>query len=212
MKNKTLSSTLLLAIGLVGCGGGGGGSAPDYTTKYVGTWKTECARTGLIEDATTQADAYSIDSYVFKRVSDTVMKAAVTSQVFASTDTSCSQASLGSIVYSGVGGNATVSQSATGITTGASQSMTIDGQTTINGKTVDKTSVTIEALTNYPVNTTITVGTGHRFTLRMADYQARSGKDLFYVDAGSMWVGDGSNVSATEYPTALDSTPFLKKQ
>jgi hypothetical protein len=210
--NKKLNLALILIVSLAGCGGGGGDSAPDYTTKYVGSWKTECATTGLITDATTNQDAYSIDTFEFKRESDKVFKAAVTTQVFASTDTNCALTSLGSIVTNGVGGNGTVSQSATGITTGASMTLTIDGQTQIDGKTIDKVSVTTEALTNYPANTRITVGTGNRFTLQMADYQASTGKDLLYVNAGSIWAGDGSGGSNTEYPTALASAPILKKQ
>lgn len=214
MKVKYLS-LVLIALTLTGCGGGGGSDASvdsgtDYATKYVGTWKTACGVSSDIVDATTNSSANSIDVVTFTRSSNTQLKSVYTTQVFASNDPTCSQASLGSIVYTGAG-NGSFVQSASGFVSSAGFALKVDSQTTVDNKTVDKVTFEVEALTNVG-NGTYTAGTGNRFKINPADFGAVTVKNLAFVNNGTITFGNHSGVPNSEYPSTLASYADLTKQ
>lgn len=192
-------------------GGGGSDTPTDYTTKYVGTWNAACETDTDIVDANTNNLAHSVYSFAFSRVDEKTMKAVLTINVYGSTDTNCSQTSLGKIVWSGSGvGN--FSYGASGITSGAGVTLVVDGQTTVSNKTVDKVTFSIDALSS-TTNATYTVGTaGHQFKVTSSSFPAGTSKDLYYLNGTTITTGDDTGVATGQYPTTLLSTPTFTKQ
>lgn len=215
--SKFLWAASLTCALLTACGGGSDATdAPattpastDYSTKYVGTWKSACEQNSDITDLTTNGGANATQSMTLTRTSDSALRGTLTITVYASTDTSCTGTALGTLVWSDTD-TSSVSQSASGISSGSGVSFTIDGQTTLGGKTADKITSKIGALAP-GLGSNATMSMGSKFSISTADFLAVTWKDLAYLNGSTITAGDDSG-SATAYPTALDTTPTWTKQ
>jgi hypothetical protein len=193
-----------------GCGGGGTTDTTDYTSKYVGTWKTGCLinEPAPAIDLATGDGANYTETYVIARTSDTALKVSpYTMTIYSSTDTTCTGIELGTIVMDG-SGSGSATQNASGFTSGAKITITVDGQTSIDGKTVDKTTRVRETLaTSLGNNATVTIG--NKFSFSSADFLADSFKDIYYLEGTALMTGANN---ATPYPTVLNTDSWLTKQ
>ncbi len=205
MKNLVLPIALAAVMAtLAACGGGGGDTTPaqtDYTTKYVGTWKSGCYTTGIVKDAATAANANVTETITLTRVDGSNMTAAFVQAVFASTDTSCAGTALGTIERTGLAGGA-FSAGASGIkTSNGLNKITVDGTTKIDVNTVEQITTDYPALTNtLPSTGTTTAG---RISINLADFQAVKEKNIVFQTGNKFTLGQSS---ASAYPTALGTT------
>jgi hypothetical protein len=205
MKNLALPIALAAVMAtLTACGGGGGDTTPaqtDYTTKYVGTWKTGCYATGIVKDATTAGNANVTDTITLTRVDGSNMTAAFVKTVFASTDTSCTGAALGTIERTGLSGGA-YSAGASGIkSSNGPNKVTIDGTAKVDANTVEQITTDYPALTNaLPSTSTTTAG---RISINLANFQAAKAKNIVFQAGNKLTLGQ-SDESA--YPTVLGTT------
>lgn len=215
--SKFLWAASLTCALLTACGGGSDATdtpattpaSTDYSTKYVGTWKTTCDQNSDIFNLTTNTwGVNTTQSMTLTRTSDSALRGTFTTTVYASTDTSCTGTALGTIVWND--NDTSVSESASGISSGSGVSFTIDGQTTLGGKTADKITFKIGALATTNGNNSTLTATG-KFRISSADFPADTWKDLAYLNGSTITAGDGSGTS-TAYPTALDTTPTWTKQ
>lgn len=203
MKNYASTAALVAVIAtLAACGGGGGDSTPpDFTTKYVGAWKTGCYTTGIVKDASTNGNANVTDTVTLTRVDESNMTAAFVKTVYASTDTSCAGTALGTIERTGLTGGA-YAAGATGIkSSNGPNKIKIDGTAKVDTTTVEQITTDYPALTNSLSSTTTT--TAGRITINLADFQAAKEKNIVLQTGNKFTLGQAS-VSA--YPTALGTT------
>ena len=204
MKNYASTTVLVAVIAtLAACGGGGGvdSTPPDFTTKYVGAWKTGCYTTGIVKDASTNGNANVTDTVTLTRVDESNMTAAFLKTVYASTDTSCTGTALGTIERTGLTGGA-YSAGETGIkSSNGPNKIKIDGTAKIDTTTVEQITTDYPALTNSLSSTTTT--TAGRITINLADFQAAKQKNIVFQTGNTFTLGQ-SSVSA--YPTALGTT------
>lgn len=194
---------------LTACGGGGGNAvnaggdslSPDFTTKYVGTWKSGCYTTGIVKDASTNGNANVTDAVTLTRVDGANMTAAYVKTVYASTDTTCSEASIGAIERTGLSDGAFTSGVAGIKSSNGPNKIKIDGQAKLDAITVDQITLDYPALTNsLPSNATTTAG---RIKINLADYQAASEKNIVYQSGDKLTLGLANE---NTYPTALGTT------
>lgn len=204
MSNSELTIAIAMVIAtLTACGGGGDpATTPDYTTKYVGAWKTGCYTTGIVKDASTNGNANVTDTITLTRVDESNMTAAFVKTVYASTDTSCAGAVIGSIERTGLSGDA-FSFGASGSikSSNGPNKIKIDGTAKVDTTTVEQITTDYPALTNTLSSTTTT--TAGRISINLADFQAAKQKNIVFQTGNKFTLGQAS-VSA--YPTALGTT------
>lgn len=210
MKKGKFTGLFLAAMAvLTACGGGGSSdNTTDYATKYAGTWKSVCYSSSTITDATTSAATNITEKLVITRTGSSTAKAVLTSDVFASSDTSCAQTSLGRIVWSG-SGDGVFTQNSAGIVSDASITIAIDAQATVSGKSVDQVTITRGALSTSLSNAMLTVGSGNRFRVNTANFPAVTYKDITYVSGSTLTFGDKTGVATTQYPTTLGTGELI---
>lgn len=208
MKNCKLhiAVTALMAT-LTACGGGGGDNTPsDYTSKYVGTWKSGCYATGIVKDATTAGNANVTDTITLTRVDGSNMTAAYVKTVFASTDTTCAGTSIGAIERTGINAGA-YTLGASGIkSSNGTNKITVDGTAKVDVNTVEQITLDYPAL--IPGSTTGTTTAG-RISINIADFQAVKEKNIVLQTGSQLTLGQAnvvSTTSASAYPTALGTT------
>lgn len=198
---------------LTACGGGGGGdgssdpnngSTADNTSSYVGAWTTACYSTSKVKDATTSANANVRETITLKKVDNSNMTASQVLTVYASTDATCRGTALGIIERTGLTGGG-YTASAAGVTASNGEiGYRYDSTVTIASKAIGQFTQKYPALTStFPANTTITTGSGNRFTLSLADFQAKTEKNIVYQSGNQFTIGQ-ADVNA--YPTALGTT------
>lgn len=215
MKHDKLAiASVAVLVTLAACGGGGGGDeggnpqSLDRAAKYVGEWKTACYPQSVIKDATTREAANVTYAVTFTRVDNNNLTFAYSFEVYASTDTTCSGASLGRIESTGVSSGVSVSGGQGVSASNGINQLKLEGTATVGGNTVDQFTETRPALTSgLGVNTNLTVGTGNRFTLNTADFQAKTYKNIAYAATNQFTLAEPS---LTTYPTVLGTTaPFI---
>jgi len=206
MKNLALTFALTAVMAtLTACGGGGGDTAPaDFTTKYVGTWKSGCYTTGIVKDATTAGNANVTDTITLTRVDGSNMTAAYVKTVFASTDTTCAGTSIGTIERTGINAGA-YTLGASGIkSSNGTNKITVDGTAKVDVNTVEQITLDYPAL--IPGSTTGTTTAG-RISINIADFQAVKEKNIVLQTGSQLTLGQANVVSTTSaYPTALGTT------
>lgn len=215
MKNHLSTIALAATMAtLTACGGGGGdgggandqsnGSTTDNTSTYVGAWTTGCFSSSKIKDSTTSNNANARETITLKRVDNSNMSASQVFTVYASTDATCTGPTLGVIERTGLTGNS-YSGGASGITASNGEiGYRYDSSVTIAGKVMGQFTQKYPALTGtLPANTTVTAGTGNRFTIALSDFQAKTEKNLVYRLGDQITLGQAD---ANAYPTALGTT------
>lgn len=208
MKNLGLTFALTAVMAtLIACGGGGGDTAPaDFTTKYVGTWKSGCYTTGIVKDATTAGNANVTDTITLTRVDGSNMTAAYVKTVFASTDTTCAGTSVGTIERTGISSGA-YTLGASGIkSSNGPNKITVDGTAKVDVNTVDQITLDYPALIPGSTSGTTTAG---RISINIADFQAVKEKNIVFQAGSKLTLGQASVIttsSAGAYPTALGTT------
>ena len=209
MKFSLTFSWSARAWALSACGGGGGGSATDAGVtagaidKYVGTWVTGCSQFGSsITDATTNNPAYTSGELQITRQTATTASYKSTILVYPSTDTTCSTASIGSIVVTGEN-TGSFSAGSSGITSShGANTLSVDGEATLaDGKKVDKMTTKEAALApNAPG--TYTVGTGNRFKVVTQSFTGGETKAIVWAETATRIKMEATE---TSYPTAFTS-------
>jgi hypothetical protein len=201
----TIAMTTVM-VTLTACGGGGDSTPTDFTTKYVGTWKSGCYATGIVKDATTAGNANVTDTVTLTKVDGSKMTAAFVKTVFASTDTSCAGTALGTIERTGIGGGAyTAGASGIKSSNGPNQ-VTVDGTAKVDVNTVDQITIDYPAL--IPGSTTGTTTAG-RISINNADFLATKEKNIVFQSGSMLTLGQANVItttSAAAYPTALGTT------
>jgi hypothetical protein len=197
---------------LTACGGGGdsgssdpnNGTTSDNTSSYVGAWTTACYSSSKIKDATTAANANTRETITLKRVDNSNMTASQVLTVYASTDATCTGVALGVIERSGLTGSS-YSGGAAGVSASNGEiGYHYDSTITIAGKAMGQFTQKYPALTStLPANTTITAGAGNRFTISLADFQAKTEKNIVYLSGNQFTIGQAD---LNAYPTALGTT------
>jgi len=208
MKNLALPIALAAVMAtLAACGGGGGDSTPaDYTSKYVGTWKSGCYTTGIVTDAATAGNANVTDTVTLTRVDGSNMTAAYVKTVFASTDTACAGTALGTIERTGISGGA-YTLGASGIkSSNGPNKITVDGTAKVDVNTVEQITIDYPAL--IPGLTSGTTTTG-RISINNANFQATKEKNIVFQSGSKLTLGQANVItttSAAAYPTVLGTT------
>ena len=195
---------------LTACGGGGGGGAdstpPDYTSKYVGTWKSGCYTTGIVIDAATAGNANVIDTVTLTRVDGSNMTAAYVKTVFASTDTACAGTALGTIERTGISAGA-YTLGASGIkSSNGPNKITVDGTAKVDVNTVEQITIDYPALIPGSTSGTTTAG---RISINNANFQATKEKNIVFQSGNKLTLGQANVItttSAAAYPTVLGTT------
>lgn len=174
---------------LVACGGGGGGdTAAVALSAYAGNWKaTSCEQNPEV----------------------TIGSVAVYEQVYLKDVQASGATSVSGIVEAQLFDNATC----TGVARATHRngfSFSIDGTLAVNGKTVDKITVTDAAIGGGLSSGTTVVVNGITYP---GDYFTRTStdKELSLVEGTNWFFGTGTT-AAGQYPTALEATAALVKQ
>ena len=204
MNSKVFSSSLLsvcTALALTACGGGTSSSDSTAATaaptssaptssaqsaKYTGTWKTGCF---LGVDGTTQsstgATAYQTRSLTFVPTGASLLSVTWVDTYYASTDTTCTQASIGNV------------------TRPSTNKVTLDATGTAGTTAVDK--VTLTAAQPFPG---FSAGTYNINGLTYVGAFNTSTTEKYIAAATSTTLthGSGAPLDASGYPTTLGTT------
>lgn len=192
MKFTQLAAALAASLLVSACGGGGGsdnGGQPAASAKYVGSWTTPCFESVFAASTAPTVNLMSTTSFVFTRVSDTVLSVVVQPKVYSTPDCSGAAVDLPPVA-------------------GAS-SLTITGAATISGKPVDKVIFHFAAIDpGFSAGTTINLNG----ILLPGDYFTSSDewKDLTLVEGNAITFG-GDTLDAEGYPTTLVAAPTLSR-
>ena len=191
---------------LAACGGGGGDApaAAPVTTPvpvtssalaYAGNWARSCVSYSEIQIVTSATGVTPITTKAAYRIALLKNIAATASGVVAG------QSELQYFDNPTCAGTAKDKQT-------ANFSFTIDGQAVVSGKTVDRVTATEAAIGGLSAGTTITINgvvyPGNYFT------RTNVAKNIFLVE-GTKW-SVGTNASADQYPTELNTIVFFTKQ
>ena len=212
MRNSSVSLfaiSAVTALALSACGGGGGGTpvaaapapapapapptAAQASDKYTGTWRGICTLSDVKQGSSTGALVYQRGAVTFAATGPTTSNVVLAVAYFAPTDTTCAQASVGSLTTN-------------------NNTFRVDGTTVIAGNTVDK--VTVVGVAAFPG---LSGGTG--ITINGLNYPNRyntgsTDKNLAYVSGTTITPDDDGVRDAAGYPTALSTSPsaVLTKQ
>ena len=212
MNNTKFLSIAALAVALSACGGGGsdsstepgssgtagnsgvttpGGTAAVGADKYVGSWVSDCKDSVAVAASAPAVPLKQTITYTFTKVNDTKLSAVQVTNIFPAT---------------GCTGPALVTHT----NASASNSITIEGTATLDGSSVDKTTVTTGAIGGMTAATTISLNgvvyPGNYFTL------TSNTKYLAKITGTAMTFGSSTAVDAQGYPTALTTTLNYTKQ
>lgn len=216
MKHGSIGISVAVMVGtLAACGGGGSSSneQEDLASKYVGVWTTGCFAIGTVTDAKTGAAANVTQTLDLAVKDKTTLTFGHTTTVYASTDLTCKETPLGTIVNKETG-TQRLTVGADGITSSNGFNIiTLDGRTKVGELDVDKITFSLAGLYNtLGASATYTAGTGNQFVIKAKDFLPSSALDLAYLKDDRITLGQATEPLG--YPTKLStSTPniFVKK-
>ena len=209
MKYDALAIALTAAVAtLTACGGGGGSSdvtpaQTDLTTKYVGTWSTDCYASTLIQDVNGGAKANTKEVLRLERIDNTHLNLATALLVYAASDKACTSPVIGSIQNLGT----TVTSPVPGVSglksTAGANSIIVKGTATVEGKTVEQMVISRVNIISGITTNNLSFGTlANPLTLNTADFQAKTTSNIAYLNANMITFGVAD---PTTFPSALSN-------
>lgn len=171
----------------------GEGDAPPLTVaKYVGTWVSSCDGSGLVADARPDQELKAVDRIDVDWAGDNRLEFRTVRRLYAAAD--CTGTPVATLDNHGAGNR-----------------YTLHGSAQVDGVTVDRVDVDMDALGGPEAGGTQVIG-GVRYPGDFFVASVAGAKDVFALGADGLRFGTGDAVDADGYPVALDADRILRKE